>query len=122
MGRTYPCESMQMRPRHPGIDLVLVDTLEDLVVHVIFPKSVPSWNKRESDYFDELFIFADCHLTDDGVVLFFHPNDRQIEKKLDSKIKIYDFTIVRDWWGYNSILMASSLPYQKEVLSFMFIT
>ena len=111
-----------MRPRHPGIDLVLVDTLEDLVMHVISPKSVPSWNKRESDYFDELFIFADCHLTDDGVVLFFHPNDRQIEKKLDSKIKIYDFTIVRDWWGYNSILMASSLPYQKEVLSFMFIT
>lgn len=112
---------MQMRPRHPGIDLVIVDAPEDLVVPVISPMSVPSWNKRETDYFDQLFAFADCHLTDDGVVLLFHPKDRRIEKKLDSKIKIYDFTIVRDWWGYNPIPMASSLPHQKEVLSFMFI-
>ena len=121
VGRTYPCESMQMRPRHHGIDLVIVDAPEDLVVSVISPVSVPSWNKRETNYFDQLFAFADCHLTDDGVVLLFHPKNRRIEKKSDSKIKIYDFTIVRDWWGYNTIPMASSLPHQKEVLYFIFI-
>ena len=110
-----------MRPRHPGIDLVIVDAPEDLVVPVISPMSVPSWNKQEAYYFDQLFAFADCHLTDDGVVLLFHPKDRRIEKKLDSKIKIYDFAIVRDWYGYNPIPMASSLPHQKEVLSFMLI-
>ena len=95
--RPYPCESMQMRPRHPGIDLVIVDTSEDLVVPVISPKSVPPWNKRKTDYCDQLFAFADCHLIDNGLVLLFHPKDRRIEKKLYSKIKIYDFTIIRNW-------------------------
>jgi hypothetical protein len=96
---------------------VIVDAPEDLVIS---PMSVPSWNKRKTDYFDQLFAFADCHLTDDGVVLLFYPKDRRIEKKLHSKIKIYDFTIVRNWWDYNPISMASSFPHQKEVLSFSF--
>ena len=96
MGRTYPCESMQMQLRHPRIDLVIVDAPEDLVVPVISPQSVPSWNKRKTNYFDQLFAFADCHLIDDGVVLLFHLKDRRIAKKFDSKINIYDFIIVRN--------------------------
>ena len=77
--------------------------------------------RRETDYFDQLFAFADCHLIDDVVVLLFHPKNRRIEKKFDGKIKIYHCTIIWDWWGYNVIPMASSLPHQKEVLSFIFI-
>ena len=94
---------------------------KDLVVPLISPMSVLSWNKREIDYFDQLFAFADRHLSNDGVVLLFHPKDRRIDKKLDIKIKIYDFTIDQDWWGYNSIPIASSLPHQKELSSFIFI-
>lgn len=105
-----------MKPKHPGIDLLIADVPEDLVVPIVSPKSVPLWNKREPDYFDQLFAFADCHFTDDAVVLLFHPKDRRIEKKLDSKSKTYGFTIVRDWWGYNPIPMASSLVHVKEVL------
>lgn len=108
-----------MKPKHPGIDLLIADVPDNLVVPIISPKSIPFWNKRETDYFDHLFAFADCHFTDDALLLVFLPKDQEVEKKLASRSKIYGFTLVCVWWGINPIPMASSIPTVKEVLSFL---
>ena len=108
-----------MKPKHPGIDLLIADIPDNLPVPIISPKSVPLWNKRESDYFDHLFAFADTHFTDDALLLVILPKDDDLEKKLARKSKDYGFNLRRTWWGKNPIPMASPIPTVKEVLSFL---
>lgn len=113
--RKFSCEEMKMIPKHPGIDLIFADAPENLPVPGVSPTEIPSWNKREENYFDLLFCFADYHLTDIGTILLMHPKDRRIERILDARAPVYDFRLVRDWWGFNPLPMASVLPHQKVV-------
>jgi len=115
-GRKKPVENMTMMPKHPGIDLIIVDAPEDLPVPLIEPHVVPVWNVRDDDFFDNVFIFADANLTDDGVILLMHPRDRAVERELDEHASEYNFEIVRDWWGYNPLRLTSALYHDKTVL------
>lgn len=106
MGKKHP---------HPGIDLIYADVPEHLPVPVVSPVEVPSWNKREDSYFESVFFFAFHNLTDEGAILIMHPKDRKIERALDVESKTFAFRVVRDWWGYNPMPMASILPHVKSV-------
>lgn len=44
-----------------------------------------------------------------------HPKDRKIERLLDARAPAYGLRVVRDWSGYNPLLLASPLPHQKQV-------
>ena len=113
--RKYPCKEMEMDPKHPGIDLIFADALENLPVPGISPNKIPSWNQQNDEYFDLLLCFASYHLIDDGSILLMHPKDHRIERILDDRASAYGFRLVRDWWGYNPLPMASTLPHQREV-------
>jgi hypothetical protein len=104
-----------MKPKHPGIDLIIADAPSDLPVPVVSPSECPTWNEREDDYFENLFCFAASHMTDVGCILLMHPKDRKIERLLDARAPAYGLRVVRDWWGYNPLLMTSPLPHQKQV-------
>ncbi|KAG0632178.1 hypothetical protein M758_1G310400 [Ceratodon purpureus] len=117
-GRHYPVSAMEFSPKHPGIDLIIADAPEGLPVPVISEHEVPSWNVREKDYVENLFYFASYHLTDVGCILLMHAKDRKIERVLDDRSRAYDFRVVRDWWGYNPLPMASTLPHQKLTHNF----
>lgn len=106
---------MTMKPKHPGIDLIIADAPENLTVPLIEPHIVPVWNMRDDDYFDNVFAFADANLTDDGVILLMHPRDRAIERELDECTYSYQFKIVRDWWGYNPLRLTSALYSDRTV-------
>ena len=114
-GRKYPVTSMEFKPKHPGIDLIIADAPDGLPVPIISEHEVPSWNVREKDYFENLFYFGSYHLTDVGCILLMHAKDRKIERSLDDRSRAYDFRLVRDWWGYNPLPMTSTLPHQKLV-------
>ena len=73
------------------------------------------WNRRDKTYFESLFVFAAYHLTDVGAILLMHPKCRRIERTLDSESHTYSFRLVRDWWGYNPLPMASTVPKPIEV-------
>lgn len=107
---------MEMVPKHPGIDLIIADTPSGLPVPIVSPNECPSWNEREKEYFENLFCFGTSHLTDFGCILLMHPKDRKIERLLDARAPVYGFRVVRDWWGYNPLPMASTLYHQKQVL------
>lgn len=115
MGRKYTCAHMETRPKHPGIDLIIADAPSNLPVPVISPTECPKWNVREEEYFENLFCFAAAHITDVGCILLMHPKDRKIERLLDARALVYGLRVVRDWWGYNPLPMASPLPHQKQV-------
>ncbi len=102
---------------HPGIDLIYADVPENLPVPDVSPIEIPSWNKREKSYFESVFFFAFYNLTDEGAVLVMHPKDRRVEKALDAESKAFEFRMVRDWWGYNPMPMASTNPNVKTVKS-----
>ncbi|KAG0605740.1 hypothetical protein M758_9G084500 [Ceratodon purpureus] len=117
-GRKYPVSAMEFSPKHPGIDMIFADAPEGLPVPVISEHEVPSWNVREKDYVENLFYFASYHLTDVGCILLMHAKDRKLERVLDDRSRAYDFRVVRDWWGYNPLPMASTLPHQKLTHNF----
>ncbi|KAG0614198.1 hypothetical protein M758_6G158200 [Ceratodon purpureus] len=117
-GRRFPVTAMEFSPKHPGIDLIIADAPEGLPVPVISEQEVPSWNVREKDYVENLFYFASYHLTDVGCILLMHAKDRKIERVLDDRSRAYDFRVVRDWWGYNPLPMASTLPHKKFTHNF----
>lgn len=85
-----------MIPKHLGIDLLFADAPENLPVLGVSPNEIPSWNKRDKEYFEHLFCFASYHLTDVGAILLMHPKDRKIESILDDRSSAYDFRVVRD--------------------------
>ena len=113
--KKYPCKEMEMDPKHPKIDLIFAYAPENLPVPRVSPNEIPSWNQRNDDYLDFLLCFASYHLTDDGSILLMHPKDRRIEHILDEQAPAYGFRLVQDWWGYNPLPMASTLPHQREV-------
>ena len=106
---------MEFKPKHPGIDLIIADAPDGLPIPIISEFEVPSWNVRDKDYVENLFYFGSYHLTDVGCILLMHAKDRKLERVLDDRSRAYDFRVVRDWWGYNPLPMASTLPHQKLV-------
>lgn len=111
---------MRMEPKHAGIDLIIADVPEDLPVPIVNPDFVPPWNTREEDYLENVFVFADYNLTDDGVILLMHARDRKIEEELEEHALEYDFKVVRDWWGFNQLRLSSKLYANKTVSHALF--
>lgn len=74
---------MEMKPKHPQIDLIYADALVNLPMSGVPPLEIPSRNKRDKNYFENFFFFAAYHSLDVGVFLLCIPKDRRIERTLD---------------------------------------
>ena len=60
-----------------GVDLMIMDVPEDLLVPMVSdPASfVPEWNELPEKFVETIFEFASRLVHDNGVLLFFHPDD-----------------------------------------------
>ena len=98
-----------MNEKHSGIDLIIADIPENLPVPTVSNPSstVPSWNSRESGYVESIFEFARMYLQNNGALLLFHCDDRDLFTEVFDLADSYDFVMAKDWWGINELSLAS---------------
>jgi hypothetical protein len=104
-----------MTANHSGINLIIADVLENLLVPLVSNSMVPEWNKRLEGYFEYLFSFAPANLHDDAVLLVIHPNDPALLLDLRNWAYTFDFELLRDWWGLNILHISSSVDRSQKV-------
>ena len=75
--------------------------------------TVPTWNMRSDHYFEALFTFAYSNLHGDAVILIIHSIEPQILKDLQEWAFEYGYEQVCNWWGLNSLLLASPSPIDE---------
>lgn len=68
---------------------------------------IPPWNVRPEKYVDTIFEFAEIYLHDDGALLLFHANDRDVLIDVEECAETYNFHLECDWWGMNDLPLAS---------------
>ena len=93
---------------HTGINLLIVDVLENLLVPGISNSTVFTWNMRLENYFELLFAFAQSNLHDNVVIIFIHSSEPKVLLNLHEWAFIFGFEEICDWWGINNLLLASS--------------
>ena len=103
VGASHQRHTSLISTTHTGIDLLIADVLENLLVPVVSSSAIPDWNRRLEDYFEVLFTFAATHLHDDAVLLVIHPNDPVVAHALRNWAFTFDFELVQDWWGLNGL-------------------
>lgn len=93
-----------------AIDLLIADVPENLPVPGISKpaNSVPSWNMRPESYFYDIFEVADENIHDDGAFLLFYPDNVQLRAEIAGFCTTFHFKLYKDWWGFNSLPLASS--------------
>lgn len=98
-----------MNEKHSGIDLIIADIPENLPVPTVSNPSiaVPPWNSREPGYVESIFEFARMYLQNDGALLLFHCDDRDLFTEVFDLADSYDFVMAKDWWGINDLNLAS---------------
>ena len=101
------------------MDLIIADIPENLPVPTVsIPSStVPSWNSRESGYVESIFEFASYYLQNDGALLLFHCDDRDLCTEVFDLADSYDFVMTKDWWGINDLSLASPRDPTSTVFS-----
>ena len=104
-----------MSATHTGIDLLIVDVPEKLLVLVVSSFAIPDWNRRSEDYFKVLFTFAAAHLHNNAVLLIIHPNDPTVNYAFRNWSFTLDFELIQDRWGLNGLYLMSPTDQQKMV-------
>ena len=112
-----------MSATHTGINLLIVNILENLPVLVVSSSAVSDRNRQLEDYFEVFFTFAAAHLHDDAILLAIHPNDAATNHAFQNWSFTFDFELVQDWWGLNGLHLVSPADQQKTVwlLSFFHV-
>ena len=64
-----------------GVDLMIFDIPKNLPIPNMssLPSSIPNWNQMHKDLLVLVFYFVGGHVYNDGVLLFFFPNDLKLK-------------------------------------------
>ena len=100
---------------HRGFDLLIADLPKGLPVPLISPSSIPEWNKHDSDEIEAIFEFAFHFLHDDAHILLFVPKSKNVRLDVRTFAAIYEFNLIRDWWGINSMHLCSGVDASAKV-------
>lgn len=94
---------------HGGFDLVVVDIPEGLPVPGISspPTAIPYWNVYIESHLEAVFEFAHYYLHGNAPLLILMPESPAIRAEVQTYARTYDFKIFKDWWGFNSLRLAS---------------
>jgi hypothetical protein len=57
------------------------------------PSSIPDWDQTHMDLLVSMFGFVGGHVHDDGVLLFFLPDDLKLKATLQGYMDAYHFSI-----------------------------
>lgn len=92
-----------------GFDLIIADLPEGLPVPGISfpPLAIPTWNVHNSKDVEALFEFASAYLTDDGPLLLFVPEKKDVRDDVRTFAASYDFILHKDWWGFSELPLCS---------------
>ena len=72
------------------------------------PSSIHDQNQMHREFFVLVFDFAGAHVYDDGVLLFFLPNDLKLKATLQGYMKAYQFSIYQEWMGVNWLRLTNA--------------
>lgn len=94
---------------HGGFDLVVVDIPEGLPVPGVSspPTAIPDWNVYIESHLEAVFEFAHYYLHGNAPLLILMPESPAMRAEVQTYARTYDFKILKDWWGFNSLRLAS---------------
>ena len=89
---------------------MIFDILENLPIPNMsnLPSSIPNWNQIHKDFLVSVFDFAGGHVHDDGVILFFLPNDLKLKATLQGYTEAYHFSVYQEWMRVNRLRLTSA--------------
>jgi hypothetical protein len=107
-----------------GIDLMIVDILEGLLVPMVSspPTSIPEWNSNDKNLLALLFDFGSSLVHDNGVLLFFHKDALKLRADIRGFVKAYHVKIMKEWTGINRLPLTSARDASKTVSDSYLIT
>lgn len=79
------------------------------------PTSIHPWNVYKSENIEALFEFAFVHLIDDGHLLLFVPEKKDVRDDVRTVVAYHDFVVWKDWWGFHKLLLCSPLDTSLTV-------
>jgi hypothetical protein len=94
---------------HGGFDLVVVDIPEGLPVPGLSspPAAIPDWNVNIKSHLEAVFEFTHYYLHSNAPFLILMPESPTMRAEVQTYARTYDFKILKDWWGFNSLRLAS---------------
>lgn len=100
-----------------GFDLIIADLPEGLPVPNVSspPHVIPAWNDHKRKNIEALFEFACAYLTDDGPLLLFVPEKKDVRDDVRTFAASYDFVLRKDWWGFNELPLCYPLDTSLTV-------
>ena len=83
--------------------LLIANLREEFPVPFVSPFAIPEWSKHNSDDIEVIFEFVFHFLYNDAHIFLFVLESKNV--RLDVRIftAIYEFNLIRDWWGINSM-------------------
>jgi hypothetical protein len=87
----------------------MVDILEGLPVPGVSspPSAIPDWNVYIESHLEAVFEFAHYFLHSNAPLLIFMPESPTMRAEAQTYARTYEFKILKDWWGFNSLRLAS---------------
>jgi hypothetical protein len=100
-----------------GFDLIIADLPEGLHVPNVSspPHIIPPWNDHKRKNIEALFEFACAYLTDDGPLLLFVHEKKDVREDVRTFAASYDFVLRKDWWGFNELHLCYPLDTSLTV-------
>lgn len=77
------------------------------------PCVIPPWNIHEHDNVEALFELSSAYLNNGGCMLLFLPEVKNVWDGVRAFANTYDFTIVKNWWGINELLLCLRVDSTK---------
>lgn len=62
---------------------------------------VPEWNKHNTTTIETIFEFSNAFLNNNVFIILFNLECKDVSEDVCTYLAMYDFTIMRDWWGVN---------------------
>ena len=72
------------------------------------PSSISDWNQMHEGLLVLVFYFASEYVRDDGVLLFFLPDDLKLKATLQGYMEAYHFLVYKEWMGVNRLRLTST--------------
>ena len=106
-----------------GIDLMIVDILEDHPVPMVFSlfTSVRGWNSTDKNFLPMLFDFGSSLVHDNGTLLLFHKDNLKLKANIRGFAKAYYFFILKKWMGINRLSITNARDASKTVSGFSLV-